>query len=52
MEDKGSRKVDYFTARYSLFKENQMHINDILNPQTKEDVYKRQGLNHGRRRII
>lgn len=40
MEDKGSRKVDYFTARYSLFKENQMHINDILNPQTKEEIFK------------
>lgn len=39
MEMNESKKVDYFTCRFSLYKEEQVHINDILNPQTKEEVF-------------
>lgn len=39
MDEKISKKIDYFTARYSLFKEDQVHLNDILHPQTKEEVF-------------
>lgn len=39
MDNRANKKVDYFTSRYSLFKEEQMHINDFYNPQTKEQVF-------------
>lgn len=34
-----SKKANYFTTRYSLFKEEQLHINDILSPHTKEEIF-------------
>lgn len=39
MGENTSKQVNYFTTRYSLYKEEQMHINDMLNPKTKEKVF-------------
>lgn len=40
MEENTSRQIKYFTTRYSLFKEDQMHINDFIGKkQTKEEVF-------------
>lgn len=39
MGENASKQVNYFTTRYSLYKEEQMHINDILEPKTKEKIF-------------
>lgn len=34
-----NKTIEYFCCRYSLFKEEQIHINDILSPKTKEESF-------------
>ena len=33
------KQTNYFTTRYSLFKEEQLHFDDILDPHTKEEIF-------------
>lgn len=39
MELNLAKQIEYFICRYSLFKEKQMHINDFIDPKTKEEVF-------------